>query len=289
MQITKHIHVLEIPFKIPVFPERLIDRVVYAYIIFGDKIILIDSGVSGTESIIFDYIRDNGRDPKEISMLILSHSHPDHLGAAKAIKETTGCNICAHINEKHWIEDMERQFKDRPVPGFHTIVGGSVAVDRHLEDGELLELGEELESKVIHTPGHSSGSISLLFKNEKTLFTGDALLPPGDLPIYEDISNCVESIKRLKSIDGVEILLSSFELPIQGRENINKSIWKSVSYLQRIHYAVLEASKAQEDIMELCKLVISNLGLPPFAANPLVVKAFASSLAAKDNKKLFEI
>jgi hydroxyacylglutathione hydrolase len=289
MQITEHIHALEIPFKIPVAPEKFIDRVVYVYLVFGDKITLIDTGVSGTESIIFGYIKNNGRGPQEISMLILSHSHPDHLGAAKAIKETTGCNVSAHINEKRWIEDTDRQFEDRPVPGFHTIVGGSVAVDRHLEDGELLELGEELESKVIHTPGHSKGSISLFFEKEKALFTGDALLPSGDLPIYENISSCIESIKRLKSIDGVEILLSSFEPPIRGRENINKSIEKSISYLQRIHNSVLEASKVREDIMELCKLVISNLGLPPFAANPLVAKAFASSLAVKDNKKLFEI
>ncbi len=52
MQVTKHIHALEIPFKIPVSPEKLIDRFVYAYLVFGDKITLIDSGVSGAESII---------------------------------------------------------------------------------------------------------------------------------------------------------------------------------------------------------------------------------------------
>ena len=67
MQITAHIHGLEIPFKIPVSPEKLNDRVVYAYLIFGDKITLIDSGVSGTESIIFNYNKNNGRDQKKFS------------------------------------------------------------------------------------------------------------------------------------------------------------------------------------------------------------------------------
>jgi len=52
MQVTRHIHALKIPFKIPVSPEKLIDRFVYAYLVFGDRITLIDSGVSGAESII---------------------------------------------------------------------------------------------------------------------------------------------------------------------------------------------------------------------------------------------
>jgi len=54
MHITEHIHALRIPFKIPVAPERMVERVVYSYIVFGDTITLIDSGVSGAETLIFD-------------------------------------------------------------------------------------------------------------------------------------------------------------------------------------------------------------------------------------------
>lgn len=45
MQVTEHVHALRIPFKIPISPEKVIDRYVYSYIVFGDKITLIDSGV----------------------------------------------------------------------------------------------------------------------------------------------------------------------------------------------------------------------------------------------------
>jgi glyoxylase-like metal-dependent hydrolase (beta-lactamase superfamily II) len=88
----------------------VIDRDVYSYIIFGDKITLIDSGVTGSGKIIFDYITKDGKDPKKISMVILSHSHPDHIGSVKAIKEATKCSIAAHSGEKDWIEDTEKQF-----------------------------------------------------------------------------------------------------------------------------------------------------------------------------------
>jgi hydroxyacylglutathione hydrolase len=85
MQVTKHIHAIRIPFKIPVAPEKIFERIVYSYIIFGDSLILIDSGVKGAETMIFNYLRRKGIDPKEISMVILTHSHPDHIGSVKAM------------------------------------------------------------------------------------------------------------------------------------------------------------------------------------------------------------
>lgn len=288
MQVTEHIHAVKIPFKIPIAPEKLIDRVVYVFLVFGENITLIDSGVLGAQLPIFEYIRKNGRNPEEVTMLILSHAHPDHIGAAKAIKEATGCTVSAHPGEKLWIEDTEGQFKDRPVPGFHTLVGGPVAVDRLLVDGETIALGKDLDVRVIHTPGHSSGSVSLFFESEKALFSGDAVPLPNDLPIYENIVDGVASLKKLREYKNVETLLSSWEAPIQGRENIEKRVDAGLSYLRKIHEGVLKArNEGKENLMELCRQVVAELGLPPFAAMPLVAKAFASSLAAEKNQTLF--
>ncbi|MBU0947081.1 MAG: MBL fold metallo-hydrolase [Proteobacteria bacterium] len=46
-------------------------------------------------------------------MLTLTHSHPDHIGSAKSIKELTGCTVFSHKLEQEWIEDIEQQVKDR--------------------------------------------------------------------------------------------------------------------------------------------------------------------------------
>ncbi|MBI4846327.1 MAG: MBL fold metallo-hydrolase [Candidatus Omnitrophica bacterium] len=280
---TERIHAIKIPFKVPISPEISIDRFAFAYLVFGDKIHLIDSGVAGSESTIYEYIKGQGRELKEVASLILTHSHPDHIGAAKSIKNQTGCTIFAHKLEQDWIEDTEKQFKARPVPGFQTLVEGSVKVDRILGGGEIIKLEKGILCKTVHTPGHSKGSISLLFENDKALFTADVLIYPGDLPIYEDISACLESIKMLQKVANVENLFSSWEHPIQGQDKIIKRMDESIAYLERIHTAVISNSSInkQQTIMELCQKVVSELGLPPFAAMPLVAKAFASSLLAE--------
>jgi len=288
MQVTEHIHAVKIPFKIPVAPERLVDRDVYAFLVFSERITLIDSGVSGAQAIIFDYIRQQGRNPEEVSMLILSHSHPDHLGAAKAIRDATDCLVAAHPGEMYWIEDTDRQFSERPVPGFQALVGGPVHVDRLLANGNILDLGEGIRCKVIHTPGHSKGSISLFFENEKALFTGDAVPLPGDLPIYENMAECVASMKRLMKYENIEVMLSSWEPPVQGRENIARRMDAGMAWLRRIHETVLKAGKDDgKDLTALCRQVVVELGLPPFAAMPLVAGAFASSIEAGKDIVLF--
>lgn len=69
---------------------------------------------------------------------------------------------------------MQLQARERPAPGFDTLVSGSLAVDRLLEDGDVFDLGCGLRLQVFHTPGHSRGSISLLLLGYQALFPGDA-------------------------------------------------------------------------------------------------------------------
>jgi glyoxylase-like metal-dependent hydrolase (beta-lactamase superfamily II) len=281
MQVTEHLHAVRIPFTIPITPEKTLERIVFAFICMAETITLIDSGVAGAGSLIFNAIREQGRDPAEIAGLILSHSHPDHLGSARAVKDATGCLIWAHANERRWIENTQQQFQDRPVPGFHQLVGGPVPVDRLLRDGENVELGRDVSCTVIHTPGHSAGSISLQFAGDKALFTGDALPLPGDLPIYENIIDCLHSIRKLQNIDGVQVLLSSWEPPVVGQKKIQERMAAAITYLEKIHGAVLAAATGKKlDMMELCRRVVAGLGLPPAAVNPLVARSFTSSLAA---------
>ena len=289
MEISERFHAFKINFKIPISPDKTIDRFVYVYLIFGEEITLIDSGVWGSDRLIFDYLKKAGRDPKEISTLILSHSHPDHLGGARAIQEFTGCVVYAHEAEKHWIEDTERQREERPVPGFSTLVGGPVSVDRLLADGQILTLAEKMPCRVIHTPGHSPGSIALYFEKERLLFSGDAVPLPGDLPIYDNLADCVSSIHKLRNMGKVERLCSSWEDPLKGAEIIVRRCDQALSYLEKIHESVLRArNQGKQDLMELCRQVIGELGLPPFAANPLTARALASSLSLADKPPFFQ-
>ena len=204
MQITEHIHALKIPFKLRVGPDKTVDRFVFAYFIFGDQICLIDSGVAGSEAMILDYIKQAGRDPQEIARIVFTHSHADHIGGGQALKEQTGCKIAAHIDAKPWIENVDRQYAERPIGNFYDLVGGSVEIDSGLKDGDEVDLGDGKTLEIFHTPGHSKGAISLLFNKDKALFTGDAVPKPDTVPIYEDVATSIESIKKLKQIKGLK-------------------------------------------------------------------------------------
>jgi len=288
MQIVPFIHALRHPFSIPVAPGTTLDRFVYSYIVYGETITLIDTGVAGCEAQIFRYIRSTGRDPSDIAEIVLTHSHPDHIGAARAIQEVTGCSIAAHPVEKGWIEDVELQNRERPVPGFATLVGGSVKVDRLLRDGETTEPdpihGWELQA--IHTPGHSPGSISLFMPGHGALFSGDAVPVGGDLPVYDDALASVASLRRLRELPGIRVLLSAWDEPRTGREAY-LHIDRAARYLQTIHEAVLaSAGSGSPDPMELARTTAAAIGLPPQAVNPLLARTFAANLRAGDNKDL---
>lgn len=281
MQVSEHIHALKIPFKISVGPDITLERFVYAFTICSQRICLIDSGVAGAERLVFDAIRHNGRSAGEISQIVLTHSHPDHIGAGRAIRQVTRCAVAAHPAEKAWIEDVELQCRQRPVPGFGVLVGGSVKVDRELADGDVMDLGGKLKLEVLHTPGHSAGSISLRLLPDNVLFCGDAIPLPGDLPIWEDCAALVRSIERIKAIEGLQALLSSWDAPGQG-EAIRQTIDRSLQYLRHIQQVVGRVTGQDRAIepMELCKRVVAELGLPPTAVNPLVARSFAACAKA---------
>ncbi|MDD1762369.1 MAG: MBL fold metallo-hydrolase [Methanothrix sp.] len=282
------------PFQITSPEGQKIDRFVYAYLIYGDEICLIDSGVAHCQRIIIDYLQATGRKPEDITQLILTHAHPDHIGSAAAIKSMTGCTVYAHASERAWIEDTNRQARERPVPGFFTLVGGSVSVDKTLQEGDVLHLGGDLRLRVLHTPGHSSGSISLLLAEDGALITSDAVPIPNDMPIYQDIFASIKSVKKLAALPNINVLLSAWDEP-RREGDARRVLSEGLRYLEHIHETVLRVAgeglqpEEQEarldpppemDPLDLCRKVLVRLGLPPVMANPLVAASFQSSLMA---------
>ncbi len=288
MQIVPYIHALRHPFTIHVAPGIALDRFVYSYLVYGKTITLIDTGVTGCEARIFDYIRSTGRSPSEITLIVLTHSHPDHIGAARAIQKATGCSIAAHSAERAWIEHVEIQNRERPVPGFATLVSGSVQVDHILADGDTIALDEigAWELQVIHTPGHSPGSVSLFMPKNGTLFSGDAIPVTGDLPVYDDALASMQSLGRLRELPGIRVLLSAWDEPGMGGDAYLQ-MDRAARYLQTIHEAVLaSAGTGSSDTMEQTRITAATIGLPPEAITPLLARTFAANLRVRDKKSL---
>ena len=128
--------------------------------------IIIDPGFDDqyTAQNIIDFIDKNAL---HIKLIINTHGHPDHTCGNNMLKETFNIPILIHKNDAHLLGETGKKIAE--TFGLKTY---SPLADRLLEDGNLIKFGEA-SLKVLHTPGHSRGSISLVGENE--VFTGDTL------------------------------------------------------------------------------------------------------------------
>jgi hydroxyacylglutathione hydrolase len=280
MQITSNIHSLKHFFCIEVSKEIKLERFVYSYIVFDDEICLIDSGVKGCEATIFNYIRNQGYSKEDIGYLVLSHAHPDHIGSASQIKKMTNCMVVSHLSDQKWIENIDQQFADRPVPGFFTLVDNPVEVDKLICDGDIIRFGQHSSASFIHTPGHSPGSVSLYFPDDKALFTGDAIPVKGDIPNYDSYSQTLSSLEKLEKLTDLEWLLSSWSDPLSYKASIHKLFNEGKNYLMALDMVVKKYySDIDEATIGACQCVIDELKLPSVYANPLSHRAFLSHIS----------
>jgi hydroxyacylglutathione hydrolase len=275
-KISQNLHQLKIDFSIPLSPDKSLPRFVNVIIVLGEKIALIDTGVKGSEEVIFNYLARLGRDPLEIDTIVLSHAHPDHIGSAARIKELTGCKVLAHEYERTWIENIDSQESERPVPGFRTLVDRPVVVDRTINPGEILSLGNT-KAEVVFLPGHSAGLIGLLFQNEEILFAGDAIPLMNDIPNYDNFHQLSSSLETIGHYIPACTLTSSWTNTISGASEAKKMLTSGFEYLSRINDAVVQNYIGEElQPFDHCRKTLSQLGLPPFLCTPVVDRAFRS-------------
>jgi len=287
MQITENIHALKIPFPSIGSGGQRVERFVFVYFIYGKRICMIDSGVSSSFSDIVDYLNSSGRSPKQIDLLIFTHSHPDHIGAGQMIKKISHCRTAAYPLARSWIEDIDLQYRMRPTGTFYSLVAGSVDIDRVLEDGDQIEFEDGQSLYVYHTPGHSKDSISLFHEQDGVLFAGDTIPVPGDRPLYEDVLNLIQSIRKLREVKGIRVLCSSWLDPVYG-DRIRSEIDRSLEYIQYVHEVTrkIYIKFPSLDSKELCSRILETLNQPEL---PNVVTSIKAHLRLKDCPDLTSI
>jgi hydroxyacylglutathione hydrolase len=185
------------------------------YVLKDKGVIMIDSGNPKKGKTFLKGLEKAGINPNEIQLIILTHGHWDHIGSAAEIKKLTGAKVVLHQNEKHWLEES---LKPMP-PGITTwgkistkLFSWTIVPLIHIEPTKTdIVLQEEtfpleeygISGKIVYTPGHSSGSVSILLDSGEA-FVGDMAmnkfplrLSPG-MPIYaEDLQSLFDSWKKL--------------------------------------------------------------------------------------------
>ncbi|MEI3606814.1 MBL fold metallo-hydrolase [Pseudogracilibacillus sp. SE30717A] len=158
------------------------------YIISKDhQCLIIDPG--GDPHIIEDYLMENKLTPQAI---LLTHAHFDHIGAVDEIRNKYKLNVYLHNKEKDWLEDatLNRSILFLGSDGFVTS-----PPDKIIQTGEL-KIGEFV-CEIVHTPGHSPGSVSFIFRDHDFVVSGDVLFNRGigrtDLPegSIEQLANSI--------------------------------------------------------------------------------------------------
>lgn len=283
MKITERIHLLEIPFQIQISETEKINRKANVYILFGKKITIIDTGVKGSETKIFDYIENSGRDIKDIKYVLLTHTHADHMGSVNAIKDITNCKVGVHRAESEWLQNIDLQFNERPIPNFYELIEGPCNYDFLLNDNDILDLDEQIRIKVIHTPGHSAGSVSFLLQQDNALFTGDAIPVAKQLPIYDNWKDSLSSLEKIENLPYAHILLPAWDEP-QRNDDVQITISEGFEVIYRIHAIYLNLIKTLSKSFPteiIAKKALSQLNLPAQYFNPLFIRTIRSHMELK--------
>lgn len=92
--------------------------------------------------------------------------------------------IYASEGERAWIENIDLQFRERPIPNFYSLAGKSTFVDYVVKNGDKIKLSDDIYLEVIGTPGHSVDEVSYRVGN--IVFIGDAVPVRGDIPIFQN-------------------------------------------------------------------------------------------------------
>ena len=164
--------------------HRLPLGIANCYLIKEEGVILVDAGTPNKEKKFLKVLKDLSIEPKDISLILLTHGHWDHIGSVHELKRLTGGEVAINQHEKDWVEQA---LKPLP-PGINlwgkilirlirisllSVKFPATSVDLVLKDEEFSLESYGIHGRVLYTPGHSSGSMSLL------LDTGDAFV--GDL------------------------------------------------------------------------------------------------------------
>lgn len=151
-------------------------NMVNSFVLIGDRPIVVDTGVPGSEKKIIATLQREGFGPRDVSLILITHRHVDHIGSAAAIQRATGAPVAVHVADADWLRKGDggprpatglggRFFDLTGVPGRPAepcepdiVIDGDFDLSRYGAPGGV----------VIHTPGHTAGSVS-------------AVLPGGDV------------------------------------------------------------------------------------------------------------
>jgi glyoxylase-like metal-dependent hydrolase (beta-lactamase superfamily II) len=180
-----------------------------------DGLTLIDAGLPGSAPLIAAAIQQAGYEPADLRHLVLTHFHPDHIGAAADIAGWGDVEVLAHHADAPFIRaqaagpppdlaDWERPLYGQVTSEVAQEPPAPSRIDRELSDGDELGFGDG--AVAVAAPGHTPGSVAIYFPRHQVLFTGDAAARTPDGTVICGVFNvnraqAAASFRRLAGLD----------------------------------------------------------------------------------------
>jgi glyoxylase-like metal-dependent hydrolase (beta-lactamase superfamily II) len=192
---------------------------VNTFLLEGDNLTLIDTGMPGSTGKILTAVESLGKRPEDIKQILVTHCHPDHSGSLAELKQRTEAMVIMHPLDAELVRKGEAM---RPVSAAPGVINWliynlfmkrqgmgtveSTEIEQTVEDGDELPLAGGLQ--VVHLPGHSAGQVGFLWPQYGgVLFAGDVatnVVRLGYPPIFEDLTEGQRSLTRLGGL-GFEV------------------------------------------------------------------------------------
>jgi len=209
MKVADGVYVLPIPRG-----SREADGFLNLTLVLDDKNgnTLVDTGLPGQEEGISAALAEAGIGVRDLERIVFTHQDLDHVGSGAALVRQSGAKVLAHAVEAPYIDGGLRPLKPTPEmleqrPQMSEMMRRlePVGVDELLEDGELLDLAGG--TRIIFTPGHTPGHVSLYLEGPRVLVAGDALtaeeghLNGPNPPVTLDMDEAARSVGRLAELE----------------------------------------------------------------------------------------
>ncbi|MBI4202817.1 MAG: MBL fold metallo-hydrolase [Chloroflexi bacterium] len=188
----------------------------------SEGVALVDTGGPGSTGAITSGLKALGLSLAQVRWIVLTHYHPDHSGSLGRLAQKTGAQVAMHTKEWPLLSPggvTPSPFNNHVLarltePVVQQLYDPPAKVDRLLENGDELSLGGSEKLVVVHTPGHTPGSISLLAMPQRVLIVGDALMyrsrklgPPAP-GVTQDATLAMDSVHKMIALD-IEMLCFS--------------------------------------------------------------------------------
>jgi hydroxyacylglutathione hydrolase len=277
--------------QISIWWDKVQDEV-NVYFLRGQRNVIIDTGPPDLyKGGIYTALRALDLTLTDIDLILNTHWHIDHAGGDAAIKAISGAQVMIHKDDVFFLENHQHAFDQWDAPVIEALKGPEYLeqeraafmnwqgveinvdqIDQQLEDNDLIDIGDGIELRVIHLPGHTAGSVGFYWEKEGMIFTGDSVSglygSEGSLPIIDDFPAYRKSVERLLEISPRLLLcahqyrgLNLPRCPIRRGEEVRQFLLDSQETVKMIVEVIghVASTSEQQSLSDITDKVIAEL------------------------------